>query len=106
MLTPGQLELLTLAVETSTCYVSRGSMAGIIQPTQGLIGRVYALLGLGRFCSVFSYLFFTGREPIVWLPFIPLFHLYNDLVTWTIKISAHKLEDSKVIDYQGLLLTT
>ena len=56
--TPGQLKLLALLVETSTSYASRGSTVGIIQPTQGLIRSVYALVGSGKFFSALTYRFF------------------------------------------------
>ena len=55
---PGPTYLLALPVKTSTSYASRDSTTGIIYPAQGLILRVYTCLGLGKFCSVFNYLFF------------------------------------------------
>ena len=42
------LEVLDLPVETSTSYNSRRSVAGTIEPTQEIIGRVYTRSGLGN----------------------------------------------------------
>ena len=43
---PGQTYLLALPVETSTSYASRGSTAGIIQPTKGLTKTCIRILDL------------------------------------------------------------
>ena len=67
--TLGQTELLALLVEPSSIYSSRGSTAGIIQPTQGLIERVYALIGLKK-SALYLFISFLLGGANLWLPFI------------------------------------
>ena len=62
--------------------------------TQGLIGRVHTLPGLGKFCSVFSYLFFYWDEAYRVAPVHSTISPVKLLETWTVELPAASLSSS------------